>query len=677
MNPNRWIKICTLILITLISGPGTAAAAQQEADKTLSPYFLVTGPEEGTAEQFPLESTSADVTISGVIATVTVQQVYRNRGIHPLEAVYIFPGSTRAAVNAMKMIIGERVVEARIEEKQTARAIHEQAKQAGKRSSLLEQMRPNVFRMNVANILPDDRVKVVFTYTELLIPESGEYEFVYPTVVGPRYNGEAEALSPGGNAWVSNPYLKEGTATPNLFHIELSIAAGLPLQSLNSPSHELKIAYQDQTRATASLDDEDHGGGDRDFVLRYRLKGKAIESGLLLHRGKDENYFLLMAQPPRRVVPNQIPPREYIFVVDVSGSMHGFPLNTTKRLMSELLSALRPRDSFNILFFSGGSRTLAETPLPATKTNIRKAISMMENQRGGGGTRMLDAIQKAMNISGEPGIARSFILVTDGFVSVETDTFDYVKRNLNNANFFTFGIGTSVNRFLIEGLARSGRGEPFVILNPEEAPAVAKRFRSYIESPVLTGIEVDFGELGVYEQIPASVPDLFADRPLILFGKWRGETKGSVTVSGYGGEGRFQSRISIPEEHEEAHHPALRYLWARHRIAELGDYQKIEPNDEQAMEITALGLEYNLLTSYTSFVAVDEAVVNPGGSSKKVKQPLPLPKGISNFAVGGQIPTAPEPEINALIMVLAGFGLWRLLRRHKAKRQSSIRLGAG
>jgi Ca-activated chloride channel family protein len=372
-----------------------------------------------------------------------------------------------------------------------------------------------------------------------------------------------------------------------------------------------------------------------------------------------------MSQPPKRVPVVDIPKREYIFVVDVSGSMHGFPLDTSKQLMKELLTGLRATDSFNILFFSGGSSVLSETSLPVTETNIKRAITMLESQRGGGGTRLLPALRRAMAFPAEETTSRSFVVVTDGYVSIEAEAFDYVKQHLNNANFFSFGIGSSVNRFLIEGLARAGGGEPFVMTSPSEARKTAKRFREYIETPVLTGINLEFDDFEVYDVEPRQVPDLFAERPLIVYGKWRGNPQGNIRIHGYRGNSDYSKSIDVSTTKVSSSNEALRYLWARHRIAELGDYEKLRPDSERKAEITNLGLTYNLLTAYTSFIAVDEVVANPDGKNRQVKQPLPLPKGVSNLAVGGVVPTTPEPGITALLAVLAMMFLWVLLVRKR------------
>lgn len=662
-------RYCLLSILPILFFQPVVAANETLADKTLSPYFKVLEEGKGNLENLPLQSTSAQVDIAGVIADVKVRQVYQNRGDEPIEAIYVFPASTRAAVYGMKMTLGERVVIAKIKERKAARVAYTHAKKQGKRASLLEQHRPNVFQMNIANIMPGDEIIVELSYTELIVPEQGIYEFVYPAVVGPRYSETpAENVSASEN-WIMNPFLDQDVAPPYTFNIKTSISAGIPIQALNSPSHKVHVDYDDQETAKISLKTQDNQNADRDYILRYQLRGKEIKTGLLLYKGEQENFFLLMSQPPKKVIEDNIPAREYIFVVDVSGSMRGFPLDTSKRLMVELLSNLRPTDSFNILFFSGGSSTLAEASLPVTQSNIEKAITMMENQRGNGSTQLLPALQHAMALPAKKSTSRSFIIVTDGFVTVEKEAFQYVKDNLNNANFFSFGIGSSINRFLIEGLARVGKGEPFVITSAIDAFPVAQRFREYIETPVLTGIEVNFNGFDTYDVEPQQVPDLFAERPLIMYGKWRGNANGNIQIKGHQGQSVYSETMTVDKTEASGSNEALRYLWARNRIAELGDFEKLHPDLVRKAEITTLGLNYNLLTAYTSFIAVDEIIANPEADNHTVKQPLPLPKGVSNLAVGGIIPTAPEPEIFSLLGILALLFSSTLLPRFKRRKK--------
>ncbi|MHC5059351.1 MAG: VIT domain-containing protein, partial [Planctomycetota bacterium] len=364
----RWL-ICVLFVITAFT---SAASGYEETSNelTLSPYFFI---EKGdpSVDHFPLKDTRVFATISGVIADVRILQTYSNEGTRPINARYIFPASTRAAVHGMTMVIGEEVIRAKIKERQTAQKEFDQAKKQGKSASLLKQQRPNVFSMNVANIMPGDSIDIELHYTELLVPTDGTYEFVYPTVVGPRYSDQLEAEAPGTDKWIKNPYLKQGSDPKTKFNIEVKLSTGIALQEIACKSHDTEISWDSESVANIVLKDAETFSGDRDYILNFRLAGKEIQSGLMLFEGQNENFFLLMVQPPERVQPEDIPPREYIFVVDVSGSMHGFPLNTAQKLLRNLIGNLRPTDKFNVILFAGGSHLMAPSSVPATTDNIR------------------------------------------------------------------------------------------------------------------------------------------------------------------------------------------------------------------------------------------------------------------------------------------------------------------
>ena len=632
------MKIFNLIqfVLIMIALPNLGIYAQMseisDQDKTLSPFFFVKS-DNPNMDQLPLKNTYADVNIAGVIADVQVVQVYKNEGESVLEAIYIFPASTRAAVYDMKMTIGERVVNAKIKKRKDARQEYEQAVQEGRTASLLEQQRPNVFQMNVGNILPGDEIKVEMSYTEVLQVEEKTYEFVYPTVVGPRYSNQSESES-HPDQWVKNPYLHEGEDPTYGFDIDLHIAAGMPIKDIFSPSHTVDIDYIDEGEAIVELPKSENKKGERDFILKYRLNGDEIAPGLLLHRGKKENFFLMMLQPPKRIKTKEIPYREYIFIVDVSGSMNGFPLDISKELLRNLIGNLQKGDRFNVLLFAAGSSIMSEKSLPATEENINKAIHLIERERGGGGTELLPALKRALALPRSEGISRSVVIVTDGYVSVEKEAFDLIRNNLGKANMFPFGIGSSVNRFIIEGMARAGMGEPFIITRAEDADKIAKKFRNYISSPVLTQISYDIDGFDVYDVEPATIPDVFAERPVLLFGKWRGDLDGEITVNGIVGQGQKYSTTILVSDYKTADkNRGLKYLWARYKIALLADYNQVSPNDERVTEITNLGLTYNLLTEYTSFIAADTQVRNQSGQSTTVQQPLPLPNGVSGYAV--------------------------------------------
>jgi len=663
--PRTLLRLAAPIALLAGCAIATPLAAQERpgADpaRSLSPYFVVDKAEPGV-DALPLKATRVDVKASGVIADVRVTQVYRNEGSTPLEARYVFPASTRAAVYAMRMRIGERVVDAEIRERRAARREYESAKREGKNASLLEQQRPNVFSMAIANVMPGDEIAVDLSYTESLVPTDGTYRFVFPTVVGPRYNGAAGRESHQAEGWIAQPTLRSGEPARHAVELKVEVNAPLPVLSMASPSHRLIVDGLGSRTAKAALPAAaEHAN--RDFVLEYRLAGREIASGVLVHEGRDENFFLAMIEPPARVPSSAIVPREYVFVLDVSGSMHGFPVETAKALLRGLVANLRPTDTFNIIPFAGGHSMFAPRSVPATRENVDAAVRFINGQRGSGSTELLAALRGALAMPSDQARARSFVVISDGYVTIEKEAMDLVRAGLGQANVFAFGIGSSVNRFLIEGLARAGRGEAFVVLNERDALIEADRFRAYIESPVLTKIDVAFRGFDAYDVDPPQLPDLFAQRPLAISGKFRGPATGAIEVRGTSATGAFFQSVDVAAGRlPAADAKALGVLWARSRIATLGDYQKIAPDSAAQKEITELGLKYRLLTDYTSFIAVDKIVRNPGGAQTGVDHPQPLPEGVSELALG-EVPSTPEPEFVSMTLLAGGLAWWLRRRR--------------
>jgi Ca-activated chloride channel family protein len=667
MTASRPIALAILLAVLSLLPPkarAEGAEPQAPADRTLSPYFVVEGAESGV-DALPLESTSATVEVAGVIASVAVEQVYANRGTTPLHARYVFPASTRAAVHGLTLTVGDRTIEATIKEREEARADYDRAKAEGKNASLLEQQRPNVFTMEVSNVMPGDRVKVRLRYTELLVPTDGVYELVYPTAILPRYSNQPEAAAPQRDRWVKSPYLHEGKAPSFAFGFQAHVASGLAIQDVSVPSHQVDVRWTGRNEVDVALAPTERTGANRDVVLRYRLAGAKVESGLLLQDGPGEKFFLLTVEPPERVALADIPPREYVFIIDVSGSMHGFPLDTAKALIQDLIGGLRPIDRFDVLLFSGAHQLMAERSVPATQGNVQRALRLIDAQQGGGGTELLPALEEAMGLPRAAGTSRSFVVITDGGISQEKRMFQYIREHLGDANVFSFGIGSSVNRYLVEGVAKAGMGEVFVVTRPEEAAERAAAFRRYVEAPVLTGIRVSADGFEASDLEPSAIPDLLARRPIVLQGKWTGAARGTITVRGRTGRGSFEQVIDVEKGSTRTHGEALRYLWARSRIAALSDFSGQEESPDEKAEITRLGLGYNLLTRHTSFIAVLKEVRNAGGRGKDVDQAQPLPQGVTDLAVGEGYAQGAEPGLLLLGALAAVAAALAMLRRSR------------
>lgn len=634
----------TFALLVAAVAPALALAAPVDADlpKTEAPRFVLRADEAGAApslDALPLKETSAHIDVAGVIARVTIEQTWANEGKVPISAAYVFPAGARAAVVGMRMKIGERTIVADIAERKAARERYEEARDEGRTASLLEQQRPNVLSLDVANILPGDVIEVTVEYTELIVPTDGVYELVFPQVVGPRY-GDGGSLTSGSSTRDGQPslgarYRPKGSALPWRWSLDVRVSSGIPVQQIASPSHGLAPrAHRGDDVELAFEQGPRDAGGDRDFVLRWRLADDEIQTGVLLYRDREgESFFAALIEPPRRVAREDMPPRELVFVVDVSGSMHGFPLDTTRTLVRGLLAEMRPQDSFNILFFSGGSFLLSEASLPATGENLARADEVLASMSAGGGTELASAIDRALALPTDTrATSRSIVVVTDGYVGFEKQVFRTIRQNLGRANLFAFGVGSSVNRHLIDGMAKAGLAEPFVALNDDEARKEAKRFAALVSRPALTDVRVSFEGFDAYDVEPRAIPDLFEDRPLVVFGKYRGGATGRVRLRGLAGGERVERVVEVSDHLEKPAHRALRALWARQRVADLVDFS--DATDDDVKEVTRLGLRYSLLTPYTSFVAVDDAVRNEEGGSVVVEQPLPLPAGVESGAVG-------------------------------------------
>lgn len=573
--------------------------AQTPASSTDKPFIkaIVDGEQ---VDNLPLLLTTVDTNISGVIADVTVTQHYKNDGEGPVEAIYVFPGSTDAAVYAFEMQVNDRLVVAEINEKQQARAIYEDAKDKGITTSLLEQTGNAFFQTNVGNILPGDDIRVTLRYVETLIPDRGLYTFRFPII---------RQTSQGASLPVQVSESSRINRSNEIgFDMLIELRAGLPIAEITSWTHQIETDYASPDSAFIALKPDDLFINDQDFILQFRLAGDAIQTGLLTHQGKDENYFLLMAQPPQHVTVDQIPPREYLFVVDVSGSMQGLPIGIAKRATNNMLLQLRDIDLFNVYTFAGSSEQLAEQSVRASMQNINAALNMIDASRSMGGTNLHPVLLKISETRVLEGISRSVIVLTDGAISAGNETLQLVRENLQFQNLFAVGIGNFQNQYIVQGLAHSGRGQAFTADNPEAADILVDDLIQYISQPVLTDIRVNYpAGLEVYDVIPESIPDVFSERPVYLVGKWHGDWNGAFTIHGTAGDREYSSAYTAQSNFDNTKTSAIRLLWAREQLREwefdqkFGDYQL-------SNDISRLGLDYSLVTSYTSFVAVDYEV---------------------------------------------------------------------
>jgi len=595
----------------------------------------------------PLKHTAVQAEISGFLARSTVTQEFHNPFQYKIEAVYTFPLPQNAAVDDMTMHVGTRVVKGKIKPREEARAIYEAARASGRVASLLDQERPNIFTQSVANIMPGEKVTIVISYVEMLKFEDGSYEFVFPMVVGPRYIPGAPTGRQGGG-WspdtsqvpdasrITPPVTMPGTRAGHDISLEVKLDAGVPIDNLSCATHEVLVNRTSAHAAMVRLTDQ-ATIPNKDFILRYDVAGRKIQDAVLAHRADRGGFFTLILEPPERVAAAEVTPKELVFVLDTSGSMSGFPIEKAKETMQLALNGLYPRDTFNLITFSGDTHILFPKPVPATPENLAQAREFLATRRGGGGTEMMTAIRAALDPSDAQNHVRIVCFMTDGYVGNDFEIVAEVRRH-PNARVFSFGIGSSVNRFLLDKMAAEGRGEvEYVGLN-DDGSAAARRFHERVRNPLLTDISIDWGGLAVADVYPKRIPDLFGAQPVIVSGRYTAAGRGVVRLRGQMAGREVVREIPVNLPSSESSHDVLASLWARKKIDDLmsSDYSGVQRGTaSQKDEITKLGIEYRLMTQFTSFVAVEETIVTVGGEPRRIEVPVEMPDGVSYEGVFG------------------------------------------
>ena len=652
MKPSHCLcgALAAMILLTV----GSAALATSAGPITQGRLDAI-GSGDKSLGSCPLKHTAVTVDVSGFIARVTVRQQFQNPFEDKIEAVYVFPLSQDAAVDRMTMKVGDRIVKGEIKERGEARAIYESAKAAGKVASLLDQERPNIFTQSVANIEPGEQVDISISYSETLDWKDGEYRFDFPMVVGPRYvpgggsapapmtTGQPTAEVPDADR-ITPPVTPEGTRAGHDVSITVNLDAGLPVRRIDSKQHAVTVDYPqaDKTRAVIKLKQQ-KTIPNKDFVLVYETSSERIEDTVLAHTDQRGKFFTLVLQPPKRVRKQLIVPKEIIFVIDKSGSMNGFPIETAKQAMRLCIQGLHENDTFNLMTFSGGVGFCFEKPVPNTDQNRQQALQFLGTLQGSGGTEMMKAINACLAGQDDPERIRVVCFMTDGYVGNDMAIIDAVGRNAGQARVFSFGIGRSVNRFLLDGIAGAGRGEVHYILDERQATGAAERFYERVRTPVLTDIQLDFGDLAVEGLFPDQVPDLFSSKPVVVKGRYEQGGRRTITLRGKTGEGKFERKIDVTLPDEEPKNEVLASLWARAKVRhlmqkDLAGIQRGTPNPAMKEEILGLGLRYQLLTQFTSFVAVEHLRITEGDTVRTVPVPVEMPEGVSYEGVfgGGQ-----------------------------------------
>ncbi len=712
----KWLFGSTLLLALagtwyFTSFPKQSVEPQNISTQQSQPQIIANTPglhaqsPDGKEQLLPLQHTEVMAKVAGNVARVEVTQTFTNPFNNPLEAVYVFPLPDEAAVDDMEIIVGDRIIRGTIKKRGEAKRIYQEAKQQGKTAALLEQEKDNIFTQSLANIKPGEKIQVTIRYTDSMKFEEGSYEFVFPTVVGERYipentnNSHVQNTDKDivcfqntnfvvgakhlGDKLLGKPKVLCPNASPSdglqthhnpifgLFGgnkhgqdigITVEIEAGVPISDIQSPSHQINTTQEG--RIVRVQLDKDDKIPDKDLILRYRVSSSATQYTVLTQADERGGHFATYFIPALQYQTQEIVPKDVVFLIDTSGSQSGAPMEQSKELMRGFVKGLNPQDTFTVINFSNTNTQLSPTPLANTEANRTKAIAYINRLEANGGTELMNGIRTVENFpAAEAGRLRSIVLITDGLIGNDEEIIAEVQKNLKQGNrLYSFGVGNSVNRFLIDRLAEVGQGIAEVISQNEPAKPVVDKFLQRLNNPVLTNIELTWEGTGKSPEIyPNRVPDLFANQPLVVFGKKLDGGSGILRVKGIAAGGKVYEQTFPINFNQGQGNPAIAQLWGRARIKELMYQMFRGETPEGIAAITNTALAYRLLSKYTAFIAVTEEVrVAPNSQRQAVKVPVEKPDEIGIKIFGGDVASAPEPS---QVLAVLALGIYLILKR--------------
>jgi len=610
------------------------------------------GEKPGTVRPAPLLKTEIDAAVSGPVVRYRLRHTFVNTSKQWSEAIYTYPLPADSAVDKLKMTIGERVVDGRIEEKGEARRLYNEAKSNGRRASIVEQQRPNIFTTSLANIAPGEHITVEIGFQETLKMRDGGFRLRMPLVVGPRYipgesvsgfksTGWAPPTDEVTDAHLITPPVRtadEGPGNPVTLRIDLD--AGFPLAAIESPSHDLAIENLGDGRAKIAL--KNTVPADKDFTLVWNARADdAPSAGLFTETVNGTRYVLLMLSPPAGEQPVERAPRDLVFVIDTSGSMHGASIDQAKAALRLALDRLKPDDGFRIIRFSNIMSSFRPAKVMATPENIAAAKDYVSALDADGGTEIVKALSHALARQRTRDRLTQVVLLTDGAVGNEQALFDVIDRQIGSARLFTVGIGTSPNGYLMTRAAHAGRGTFTFIENADDVAERMTALFRMLEMPALTDVALDWQGGGEAETWPDPVPDLYRGEPVTVLAALPAGTT-AVDVTGRIGDMVWQTQVPVINGQAR---PGIAALWARQKIRSLEHrMRRAEDRDAVKADIINTALQFELVSRFTSLVAIDNFKARPDNLAlASTEVPTNMPEGWSRDHVMGE-PGAPAPQ---------------------------------
>ena len=642
--------------------------------------LLLKAEQAGMYQQVPILHTDVEMRVTGMIVRARIKQSFRNPGQDWVEGIYVFPLPEQAAVDHMRMHIGQRVIKGVIKEKQEARQVYEQARREGKKAALTEQQRPNMFTNSVANIGPVETVIVEIEYQQTLRYDQGKFGLRFPMAITPRYipgKPISETISVTGTGWARNtdqvpdasritPPVYQGRGKINPVSLRIELDVGYPLLEVKSPYHRITQRQHGIGQVTLTLA-EGEVPADRDFELVWTPEaGHAPRAALFSEQVAGEFYHLLMVLPPEQGMEGGQPmAREVIYVIDTSGSMSGTSIKQAKRSLLLALSRLRPRDRFNVIQFNSSTDLLFSQARKASQQNLRRARDYVRQLDADGGTEMAPALYAALRGQSDNQYVRQVVFLTDGSVGNESALFDLIQQHLGQRRLFTVGIGSAPNSYFMRKAAQYGRGTFTYIGDVREVNEKMAELFTKLESPVMTDLEVQFPKGTQVEAWPERVPDLYQGEPIILAAKTSSGAD-KVIIKGMRSLAPWQATFDMTQGSSGK---GIGVFWARSKIAALMDsLHDGAEQDKVREEVIKVALTHHLVSRYTSLVAVDVTPTRPQQAAlKRHGMPGNLPQGQNFQKIFGQLPqTATPAELNlfigfALLLLAGGIMYYRQL----------------
>lgn len=692
------VRLCLCLLLTafplLIHPPAMLLAQPAESLSTgVIPTMGINDVTEGTLlfktnqpgryTPAPILKTDVQIAVTGIIARATVRQEFTNPSEKKgdwLEGVYVFPLPETAAVDHLRMHVGERIIEGHIKERAEAKKVYEKAKQEGKRTSLVEQERPNIFTTSVANIGPGERIIVEIEYQETLRYDQGKFQLRFPMVVGQRYIPGTPVIvedqDPKGlgtmldtdrvpdASRITPPVQKPGQWPINPVSLSLSLTPGFPVAKVESLFHPIIVIPDPDGGYQISLK-KDAVPADRDFQLTWSpAASKEPMATVFTEERNGETYAMLMLVPPTQqndAVPHM--PRDLTFVIDTSGSMAGPSIEQAKASLAAALTRLTTQDRFNVIQFNNTVRSLFSSPQPVTTAAMRKAIRYVEGLSADGGTDMLPALRQALKSPQDATRLQQIILITDGQVGNEDELFELLHHRLGTRRVFTIGIGSTPNSHLMRKTAEFGRGTFTYVGNVSDVKDTLDVLFKKLEHPVLSNIQLDHASWAGREHYPSRIADLYEGEPIVLAVKATSVPEQAL-LRGHMGTQPWSLPVSMKQTTTRG---GLSVYWARQKISTLMD-EVFTGTDEETVRkgVLDVALAHHLVSKYTSLVAVDVTPARPTGKAEAEQaQGTKSAETQDNTALAGLPKTGTNGEIQlllGLLLLATAAGLWRVRR---------------